>query len=193
MVEQIIEYEDDLQLQENFVDISDYDELSYHHKVPNILDELDWNDMTDMIRSMDSEPGINLVAHEQVRYHRKNILSIRRKFVKEKLIMRATYKDYSSYITSASKFQHKSLEYIKQTDIYIFLNNINPTNPTNPTISQQCLHEIIEQVDTTLNNLHRCKSITDRQCILMYPNLSCVQLNYLYFVPDIHEVCFVFQ
>lgn len=188
MVEEFLEFiDDDIQTQDGFYNSYDDNELSYHHKVPDILDNRDWNDMTDIIRTMDSEPGMSLSARQQAKYHKNNLLSIRRKLVKENLIVRTIYKGYSSYIGSANEFQQKSSKYIKQIGIYLFINNVNPRNPS---VSQQCLNNIIKQVVITFNYLLSSKLISNKQCILMYPNLSCIRLNYLYFVPDTSKVCY---
>jgi len=107
---------------------------------------------------------------------------------KEKLIVRTVYKGYSSYIGSANEFQEKSAKYIHEMGIYMFIDNVNPRNPI---VSQHCLKTIMKQVERTLKDLFSSKSISHRQYILMHPNLSCVQLNYLYFVPDTSKVCYV--
>ncbi len=190
MVEQFIEYEGNPSLQEDFTYVSKEDkELSYHHKVPSVLDDLDWNDITQMIHNMDSMPGMSYDARQMAQLHKQKILSMRQKLSKEKLIMRASYKGYSFHTYSAKDFQQKSLKYIEKTGIYKFINEVNPKNPK---VGQKCLKEIIEQVDTTLTNLLHFKLITDVQHLLMHPKRSTIRLNYLYFVPDTYKVCFLF-
>ena len=87
MVEQFIEYEGNLALEENFTNASNEDdsELSYHHKVPSVVDDLDWNDITQMIHNMDSMPGMNFHARQMARLHKQKMLSMRNKLSKEKL------------------------------------------------------------------------------------------------------------
>lgn len=63
MIKQIIEYPENLQTKDNCTDISDYAELSYHPKILSILDDLDLNDMTKMIRTIDSEYGITSIFY----------------------------------------------------------------------------------------------------------------------------------
>jgi hypothetical protein len=191
MVERLIEYEGNLASQEDFTNASNEDDskLSYHHKVPSVLDDLDWNDITQMIHNMDSMPSMNLHARQMARLHKQKILSMRHKLSKEKLMMRASYKGYSFHTYSAKEFQQKASNYIEKTGIYKFINDVNPNNPK---VSQKCLKEVIERVDTTLNDLLHCKSITDTHYLLMHPKRSIIRLNYLHFVPDTYKVCFLF-
>jgi hypothetical protein len=191
MVERLIEYEGNLACQEDFTNVSNEDDskLSYHHKVPSVLDDLDWNDITQMIHNMDSMPSMNLHARQMARLHKQKILSMRHKLSKEKLMMRASYKGYSFHTYSAKEFQQKASNYIEKTGIYKFINDVNPNNPK---VSQKCLKEVIERVDTTLNDLLHCKSITDTHYLLMHPKRSIIRLNYLHFVPDTYKVCFLF-
>jgi hypothetical protein len=191
MVEQILEFNDYSQTQNNFIDASNdnyNEELSYHHQVPSILDDLDWNDITQMIHEMDSMPAMSSNARQMARLHKEKIMSMRHKLSKEKLIMRASYKGYSFHTYSATEFQQKASKYIKETGIYKFINEVNPKNPK---VSQKCLNEIIERVDITLKHLLYCKSITDAHYLFMNPQRSIVLLNYLHFVPDTYKVYFL--
>lgn len=184
MVERIIELSSgDLQTQGDFVD--DGDELSYHHRVPSILDELDWKDITEFIHDMDAKPGMNLLERQLPRMHKHTILSMRRKLTQKKHIMRASYKGYSFHTYAAEEFQEKSSNYIKNTGIYTCIGGVDPKNPE---VSQKCLMNIVQQVDTTLQDLLHSKSISDRQYVLMHPKRSIVRLNYLHFVPDRYQV-----
>ena len=187
MVEQIVEFNDYAQAtQQVSFDDSDNNELSYHHKVPSIINDLDWDDVTQLIHQMDAKPGMSFNARQMARQHKQKILTMRRQLAKEKLIMRASYKGYSFHTYSANQFQQRALNYIEKTGIYHFINTINPSDPK---ISHQCLNEMIQQVDTTLNNLLASKSITDAQYVLMRPQRSIIRLNYLHFVPDTSKVC----
>ncbi|CAF2717588.1 unnamed protein product [Rotaria sp. Silwood2] len=181
MVEQILEFNNDLQIQDNFIDPLDDNELSHHHKVPSILDEHDWNDMAQIIQNMDSKPGMTFAARQFAQQHKRNILSLRHQLTEEKLIMRASYKGYSFHTYPAKEYQQKSSNYIKQLGIYKFINDVKSTNPK---VSQQCLKNIIQEVNTTLNMLLNSKNISDQQYVLMHPNSSIIRLNYLHFVPD---------
>jgi hypothetical protein len=145
--------------------------------------------MTEMIHGMDSKPGMSSHAYQMAQQHKQKFLSMQRKLSKEKLIMRASYKGYSFRAYLAQEFEQKASNYIQKTGIYNFINVINPFNPK---VSQKYLSNVIERVNTILNNLLRCKSITDAQHILIQPKRSIVRLNYLYFVPDTYQVCFSF-
>ena len=62
-------------------------------------------------------------------------------------------------------------------------------DPTNPEVSQQRLADIVDQVEATLKGLLDSKLITDRHYVLMHTNRLYVRMNYLYFVPNTHQVC----
>ncbi|CAF1494537.1 unnamed protein product [Adineta steineri] len=53
--------------------------------------------------------------------------------------------------------------------------------------SQNRLANIVERVETTLNNLFHSKSITETQYNLMKINRTSVRMNYLYFVSQTHK------
>ena len=187
MVEHIVEFEDGLEEQQNdhVIDESDDDELSVHHQVPHILRDLDWNDVTELIQHMDAGP-MSEHAYQLAPVHKHMILSKRRELAQDKLVVRASYKGYSFHTYPASEFERKSSEYLQQQSATYTL--VQKINPTNPEVSQQCLIDIVGQVETTLTDFLGCKLITDRHYILMHPNRSAVQMNYLYFVPNTHQV-----
>ncbi|CAF4625274.1 unnamed protein product, partial [Rotaria sp. Silwood2] len=159
-------------------------ELSHHHKVPSVLDDPNWNDITEMINKMDCQPGMTMIDRMMAQFHKTTILTMRREMKNDKLIMRASYKGYSFHKYPAKEFQEKASNYMKKATIYKFLNEINPRNPT---MAQNCLEKISNAVDTTLKKLLSSKAITDVQFLLMHPDLSNITLNYLYFVPDTTE------
>jgi hypothetical protein len=180
-----------LEIQGNFINDFDDDdnELSHHHRVPSIIDDIDWNDMTKIISAMDSEPGMSSVDLRKAQNAKKSVLSLRRKFIKENLIARAPYKGDRFYICSKTEFQRKAATFIEETGTYNFINEVSPTDPK---VSQECLKKIMKQINTTLDDLLHSKSITDQQYILMHPKRSnLIRLNYLHFVPDLHKVCFL--
>ncbi len=163
------------------MDDSDDDELSFHHQVPGMFRDLDWNDVAALIDRMDSgsmsEPARHLVQQQK-----QTILFKRRQLPNEKLVMRPSFKGYSFHTYPAGEFDRKSSEYLQQRgDTYSLVQKINTTRPD---VSQQCLTDIVRRVETTLKELLCCKLITDQQYTLMHPSRSDVQLNYLYFVPD---------
>ncbi|CAF3021136.1 unnamed protein product [Rotaria socialis] len=182
MVEHIMKFIKDLQIKDDSINTSNDNELSHHHKVPRVLGDLDWNDITDMIHNLDSHTEMSDNARQEAQQHKQTILSIQSNLAKEKRIMRASYKGYSFHTYAAKRFQQKASNYIKTTGIY---NMINEVDRTNPEVSQQCLNNIIKDIEMTLNTLLGSKLITDPQYLLMYPQLrSTIRLNYLHFVPD---------
>ena len=160
---------------------SDDDELSFHHQVPHIFRDLDWDDVSGLIERMDSG-SISEPTRHLARQQKQTILFKRRQFPNEKLVMRSSFKNYSFHPYPASEFERKSSEYLQQRgDTYSLVQKINTTNSD---VSQQCLVDIVRRVETTLNELLCCKLITDQQYVLMHPHRFDVRLNYLYFVPD---------
>ena len=186
MVEQIIEFDDEVEEENNFTDKSNDDELSFHHKVPRVLHDQDWNDVAELIEHMDVGP-MNEHARQLAQLHKHTIFSKRRQLARDKLVMRASYKGYSFHTYPASEFERKSSEYLQQKrDVYKVVQKIDPTNPE---VSQQCLADIMDQVETTLKDFLDSKLITDRHYVFMHTSRLYVQMNYLFFVPNTHQVC----
>ncbi|CAF3127098.1 unnamed protein product [Rotaria sp. Silwood2] len=184
MVEEILEARADFQAEENFIFDPTENELSFHHRVPSTLDDYDWDDITNVIHHMDTNPYVTEADRQIAKQQKQNILSMRDRLSKEKLIIRASYKGYSFSTYLASQFEQISTNYITQSGTYKFIDDINPTNPI---VSQNCLQNMIQKIDATLNMLFVSKLITDQQYILMHPKRSTIQLNYLHFVPDIYQ------
>lgn len=97
-----------------------------------------------------------------------------------------TGKGHSFHTYPANEFERKSGEYLQQKrHVYSLVQAVDSTNPE---VSQRCLADIVSQVETTLKDLLDAKFIADRHYVLMYTNRLYVQMNYLYFVPDTHQV-----
>ncbi|CAF1434591.1 unnamed protein product [Adineta steineri] len=71
-----------------------------------------------------------------------------------------------------------------QTNCYSFLFKLSRSYPH---ASQNRLANIVDRVETTLNNLFHSKSITETQYNLMKINRTSVRMNYLYFVSQTHK------
>ena len=162
----------------------DDDELSFHHQVPHIFRDVDWNDVAALIDRLDSGP-MSEPARHLAQQQKQTILFKRRQLVNEKLVMRPSFKGYSFHTYPAREFERKSSEYLEQReDTYRLVQNINATSPN---VSQQCLTDIVRRVETTLQELLCCKLITDQQYAWMQPRRSDIRLNYLCFVPDTYK------
>ena len=186
MVEHIVELDNGSdEQQDHYTNESDDDELSVHHQVPHILRDLDWNDVTEIIHRMDAGP-MSEHARQLAQLHKHMILSKRREVAEDKQVVRASYKGYSFYTYPASEFERKSAKYLQEHRATYTL--VQKLDPTNPEVSQQCVAVIVGRVETTLRDLLGSQLITDRHYILMHPHRSTVQMNYLYFVPDTHQV-----
>ena len=53
----------DLQPDETYESDTDDEDLSFHHRAPRDLDNMDWNDLTDVIRALDSGPMDEKAEH----------------------------------------------------------------------------------------------------------------------------------
>jgi hypothetical protein len=69
MAEHVVEYEDD-------------DELSFHHQVPHIFRDVDWNDVAALIDRLDSGP-MSEPARHLAQQHKQTILFKRRQLANE--------------------------------------------------------------------------------------------------------------
>ncbi|CAF4264712.1 unnamed protein product [Rotaria sordida] len=87
--------------------------LSYHHREPEELKDLDWNALPNFIHHLDYN---QLKIHERQKAHAENrtLLSIRRKMIADKLICRLPYKGTEYYITSKKNFQQKETDHEKK-------------------------------------------------------------------------------
>ena len=178
---------DDLQQDENYEsDMNDDEDLSFHHRAPRDLDNLDWNDLTDVIRALDSG-SMDEQSRALARDYKQNLLAIRHKLKRNKALMRGAYRGNSLHTYCAKDFHRKAAAYMTQMGIYSLVRKL--TGPYAEHITQNCLANIVERVKTTLDDLYRSGSLTEFQLTCMDLGRADVQLNYLYFVPDTAMVC----
>ncbi|CAF2942267.1 unnamed protein product [Rotaria sp. Silwood2] len=133
-------------------DNNDEDEdnqLSHHHKEPEGLKDLDWNNVPNFIRHLNYS---HLKVHERHKTHYENctILSIRRKSITRNIIIRLPYKGTSFYFGSEKDFQQKGVDYMKRTGAYIWIHKLEGVHSNG---SQTCLAEMVEAVEIILDNL----------------------------------------
>lgn len=161
------------------------EDLSIHHKVPLILQNKDWDELTDMICQMDSGP-MNQEEREIAQRIKQSLLSARDKLKRNKIILRASYKGDTFHMFKQKDFQQNVSNYMKQMGIYSHIHKLEGYK--SETITQKCLLNIVDQVETTLYDLFRSKHLTKFQYNCMDINRAQVQLNYLYFVPETDKV-----
>ena len=176
----------DLQQDENYESDIDDENLSFHHRAPRDLDNLDWNDLTDIIRALDSGP-MDKQSRALARQHKKNLLSIRHKLKSNNAILRGSYRGNSLHTYRAKDFHQKAGTYMTRMGIYSLIRTLNGHYPEH--ITQNCLANIVDRVETTLYDLYRSGSLTEFQLTCMDLSRAQVQLNYLYFVPETGLVC----
>jgi hypothetical protein len=167
--------------------MNDDEDLSFHHRAPRSLDNTDWDDLTDVIRALDSGP-MDEQSRQLARRDKQILLSIRHKLKKNKALMRGAYRGNSLHTYCAKDFHRKAAAYMTQMGIYSLVRKLNGRYPEH--ITQNCLANIVERVKTTLDDLYRSGSLTQFQLTCMDLSRAQVQLNYLYFVPDTAMVCF---
>ncbi|CAF2830114.1 unnamed protein product [Rotaria sp. Silwood2] len=160
-------------------------ELSHHHLEPQCLKNVDWNDLNDFICSMNEE-HVDEDEHKHIRIEKGRLLLLRSKLMEDNMILRATYKGTGFHLCPVDIFQQKSSDFMLRTGAYSLIQELNVENQN---MSQECLANIVNRVETTLNDLLHSKSITNIQYANMNTNRLLVRLNYLYFVPETHKVC----
>lgn len=164
-------------------------EVSIHHKVHLALQNMDWTDLIDMIYYMD----FGLMDEEKCKeaHNAKELLlSIHYGLKKHKIILRASYKGDGFHAFQAKYFHRKASIYMKKMRVYSVIQQLNGPYPE--IITQRCLANIVDRVETTLDDLYNSKCLSNVQHAMMDIQRAQVQLNYLYFVPEIYKVCFLF-
>jgi hypothetical protein len=101
--------------------------------------------------------------------------SIRRKFKRNKLILRQTDKSGVFHIGRASDYETKTVNYRKKTGAYEEL----PSNP---------FDEVFTRVVHFLHQLKTTKQITEWQRVKMTPDRDKTELAYQYYLPKAHKV-----
>ncbi|CAF1394029.1 unnamed protein product [Adineta steineri] len=101
---------------------------------------------------------MNRHARRDFSDYREKIRSIRRQLAIHNLILRPIYKGIGYHLNSINIFQKKTFKFMTQTNCYSFLFKLSRSYPH---ASQNRLANIVERVETTLNNLFHSKSITE--------------------------------
>jgi hypothetical protein len=138
-----------------------------------ILTELS-NQLKDCLTRRYTTP---LTIYDEIRAHREHRLvrSIRYKLKKANLVLRPTDKSGVLHIGSASDYERKAIEYRAKTGAYVEL-------------ASDPLEDIVNKVESVLNDLRSKKYISVKQYIKMIPNRAKVHLPYMYFIPKAHKV-----
>ncbi|CAF4826183.1 unnamed protein product [Rotaria sp. Silwood1] len=157
--------------------------LTYHHREPEELHDLDWNDLPKFIRQLDYN-SLNEHEHRKAHYENRPILSIQRKLAANNMIIRLPYQGTSFYIASEKDFQQKVTDYVKRTDAYKLILKLGGAHRN---ASQIYLLNIVEQVEMKLVNLLDTKCINEAHYLKMNMTGSSVRMRYLYFVPETHK------
>ncbi|CAF3824497.1 unnamed protein product [Rotaria sp. Silwood1] len=162
---------------------SDDKEITYHHKETSSDKNIHWSDGPYLTHDVRLQ-SMTRFERRQACYYQEKLQQIRQQLTDENLILRPIYKDIGYHEESVDIFYKKVNQFMNQTSSYSFVFKLSRSYPT---ASQKRLANIVERVETTLNNLFESKSITEAQYMAMKINRSTVRMNYLYFVPDTHK------
>ncbi|CAF2741066.1 unnamed protein product [Rotaria sp. Silwood2] len=158
--------------------------LTHHHREHEELKDLDWNDILNYIQQLNYN---HLKVQERHETHAENltILSIRRKSIGRKVIIRLPYKGTSFYFAYEQHFHQKSIDYMKRTGAYKWIQELDRTNEN---ISQTYLAQMVNGVETMLDHLLDSDCISEAQYLLMNIVHMSIRMHYLYFIPETEKV-----
>lgn len=185
----------DININENDWSSSDDDdddddkEITYHHKESPNLKDRDWYYIPSFVWDISWAASPNRHVYREFNYYKEKLRSIRRQLAIDKLILRPIYKDVGYHLDSMHTFQKKVSEFMVQASYYSFVCKLSRFHPYD---SQTRLVDIVQTVETTLDNLFHSKSITEAQYKMMKIDRTLVRMNYLYFVSETHKVCILF-
>lgn len=95
------------------------------------------------------------------------------------------YNSNALYLCKKNEIKTKVTAHMKQTNAYSLIDELSETNPT---CVQQHLDMIVKQVTILLNDLVTSHCINDSQFRQMNVERSKVRMDYLFFLPDLHQV-----
>lgn len=160
-------------------------EITHHHYESQNLKDLDWWEVPYYIKGMD-QISTNRYERQKASHEKHDLLSIRHHLATNNLFLLPAYKGTGYHVYSAGDFQPKVSEFMARTDVYSFICKLSRSHPYT---SQECLVNIVNCIETTLNNLLHSQCITEAQYTEMNINRSMVRMHYLYFVADTNKVC----
>lgn len=163
-------------------------ELSEHHRETFDFKTIDWCDVPTFIHSMDQGP-MSLYDRQIARETKEQILNIRSRLAQDNLTLRPLYKNNGFHLCTNNEFQQKVSDYMTQTNIYSLTNRLIDSYTD---ASKKCLADVVDQVQTTLDNLLHSQHLTKLQHSRMSIDRSSVRLNYLYFIVDTRKVSDMF-
>ncbi|CAF1245622.1 unnamed protein product [Rotaria sordida] len=161
-------------------DNDDDKEITYHHEELSKFKNVNWYMARFHINDMDQE-SVSRHESRQICYYKEKLLKIRKELIDQELILRPVYKYIGYHLESIHTFYNKANQFLNQTSSYSLMFKFSRSHPT---ATQNRLANIVERVETILNNLLHSKSITDAQYMAMKINRSSVRMNYLYFVSE---------
>ncbi|CAF4974343.1 unnamed protein product [Rotaria socialis] len=148
------------------------------------LKNFDWCDVPTFIHSMDQGP-MSLYDRQKTRETKEQILNIKSRLAQENCILIPLYKNNGFHLCKNNEYQQKASDFMTKTGIYSLTNKlVDPYTDA----SKKCLADVVDQVQTTLDNLLHSQRLTKQQHSRMSINRSSVRLNYPYFTVDTRNI-----
>ena len=146
------------------------------------------SDLTTMLK-----PALSASISKRPIYaiEQQNIPAIRSKIKEQNRILSLTYKGSTNIMYSCAKVEadEKIAAYMKRTKAYSIICQFDDCQET---IERTCLDFICERIKTTLDDLHDRKYISSIEYSIFTSHQSNVQLDQLFFQPDLRRVSTIF-
>ncbi|CAF1316526.1 unnamed protein product [Adineta steineri] len=130
-------------------------------------------------------PDYRLNARSLYSIHKNDIQLIRQLFKEQNRLLLKTYQSNAMYSCTMDEFEQKTSAFIEQTNAYSLIQEFSKTNRH---CVRKYLDNLVDTVNTTLDNLLQCQSITSMQYEEMKVLRSKVRLDYLFFLSDTRKI-----
>jgi hypothetical protein len=133
-------------------------------------------------------PEHRLNARPLYAIQKKDIKMIRQLLKEQNRLLLKAYKSNAMYSCLIIEFDERISIFMTETNAYSLIEELNETNPD---CVKKRLDNIVEHVNTTLDNLLQHQSISAMQYEEMKISRDRVRLDYLFFLPDTRHVSVV--
>ena len=125
--------------------------------------------------------------HEQASNEKRLVRSIRRQLEKDELVLRRTADNNNVfYLDQIDRFERDTVRFIIGSKAYKIIEMVDERRYDAQ--ERQCVIDIINRFNTALESMVQMKRLSSEQMSKMQAKQSNVELPYLYFLPDIHQV-----
>jgi hypothetical protein len=170
----------------NHINESDYVLVVVNQFIDNNNEEQSSNS-TDLITMLKPASSASISTRPIYAIEQQNIPAIRSKIKEQNRILSLTYKGSINTMYSCAQVEanEKISAYMKHTNAYSVVCQFDDCQET---IERTCLDFICERIKTTLDDLHDRKCISSIEYSIFTSHQSNVQLDQLFFQPDIRRV-----